>query len=202
MKYLEELKKYEPKSQSQIKIKEKFIELYNTYGDGIFERNDYGHVTASSIILNKKMDKMLMIYHNIYKHYGWQGGHNDGNSDPLDVAIDEACEETGLTRLIVIDKVYSLDILPVKSHYKNGFLVESHDHYNFTYVFIAYERDEIYYNEKESSDIKWVDLEDLDKVCKEYEMLLLYKRVIKEFKEDEYGLSSENQYVVERLTNN
>ena len=37
-----------------------------------------------------------MIHHNIYNSWGWTGGHADGNSDLIKVAIKEAQEETGI----------------------------------------------------------------------------------------------------------
>lgn len=201
MKYREIINLYKPKTHNQEVLKKEFIELYDEIGDSIFLRECLNHITSSTIILNKQMNKMLMIYHNIYKNYGWQGGHNDGDDDPVRVAIKEAFEETGLSNLYVNEKVYSLDILPVSKHYKNGLLVPLHNHYNLTFVFRADDNEEIIYNENESSDIRWVLLSNLADVCKEKNMLDLYKRVINEFKEENDGLFIKNEYVVKRLSN-
>lgn len=43
-----------------------------------------------------------MAYHNIYKSWAWTGGHSDGDSDLLNVALKEAKEETGLENLKVL----------------------------------------------------------------------------------------------------
>ena len=40
-----------------------------------------------------------MIYHNIYNSWAWPGGHADGESDLLGVAMREVMEETGIKNL-------------------------------------------------------------------------------------------------------
>jgi len=57
--------------------------------------NEIAHITSSGFILNKSLDKALLIHHNIRNVWAWTGGHADGNSNLLEVAIQEAVEETG-----------------------------------------------------------------------------------------------------------
>ena len=45
-----------------------------------------------------------MIFHKIYNSWSWTGGHADGDSDLLKVAIKEASEETGLKNIKPISK--------------------------------------------------------------------------------------------------
>ena len=185
MNFIDSVMAFKPYDEITSNLKQEFIDIYNKYGDEIFDReNKLFHVTSSSIILNKECTKMLMIYHNLYQNYGWQGGHNDSDPDCLRVAIKEAKEETSLLDFQVNDKVYSLDILPVFEHYKKGKYVNSHLHLNLTYVFIADESSPIKIKEDENSDIRWVNISDLDNLVNEPEMLKLYKRVIEKYKED------------------
>ncbi|EPZ55371.1 NUDIX domain protein [[Clostridium] sordellii ATCC 9714] len=76
-------------------------------------------MTSSGFIVNKNRDKVLMIHHNIYNSWGWTGGHADGDSDLLHVAIKEAREETGLKNVRPItNEICSIEILPVSAHVK------------------------------------------------------------------------------------
>ena len=90
--------------------------------------NEVAHMTASSWIVNKTKTKVLMVYHNIYNSWSWTGGHMDGETDYLSVAIKEAKEETGITNLVPLNKgeIYSLEILPVLGHIKRGKYVSCH----------------------------------------------------------------------------
>ena len=78
---------------------------------GIFTRqNETAHFTASAWVVNPARDRVLMIYHNIYKSWSWTGGHADGETDLLAVALREVAEETGLQTLRPVSRVYSFRI--------------------------------------------------------------------------------------------
>ena len=62
---------YQPYNETEQQHKEEILRQWNLFGDEIFKRPDGGHFTASSIILNPAMDKMLMVYHNIYQSLPW-----------------------------------------------------------------------------------------------------------------------------------
>ena len=110
----EQINAYEPADEVERKHKEEILRQWDYLGDVIFERPDEGHFTASSVILNPAMDKMLMVHHNIYKSFGWTGGHADGAQDLLWKAMDEAREETGVLEIRPLSsEVLSIDILPV-----------------------------------------------------------------------------------------
>ena len=81
------------------------------------------------------MTRFLMAYHNIYDSWAWTGGHADGEADFLKVAIREAMEETGITRVTpVTEDIFSLEVLTVDGHEKKGAYVSSHLHLNVTYL--------------------------------------------------------------------
>ena len=53
------------------------------------------HFTSSAWVVSPDFKKVLMVYHNIYNSWSWMGGHADGESDLLKVAIKEVKEESG-----------------------------------------------------------------------------------------------------------
>ena len=79
------------------------------------------HMTASGFIVNEARNKTLMVHHNIYNSWSWTGGHADGDSDLLAVALREAREETGIVNVTPLSReIMSLDVLTVPGHVKNG----------------------------------------------------------------------------------
>ena len=70
--------------------------------DNAFSReNTVAHMTASAWVVNKDRSKVLMVYHNIYNSWSWLGGHADGETDLLSVALREVKEEAGVRASIV-----------------------------------------------------------------------------------------------------
>ena len=136
------LKQYKAYNEQEEHDKEVMLHLLETMPD-IFEReNETAHFTASSWLLNKEHDKVLLIYHNIYHSWSWTGGHADGEKDLLTVAKREAMEETGVTDIRAItDDIFSIEILTVDGHIKRGSYVPSHLHLNVTYLLEADEKE-------------------------------------------------------------
>ena len=150
--------------------------------DVLTRKNTMAHVTASSVILNESINKMLMIHHKIYDTWTWQGGHADGESDLLKVAIKEAYEETGIEKVTVIQEenkpVIRLDILPVMEHIKNGEFITAHMHLNVAFVFIASEKELLKVNTEETNGLKWISLNEIDAYAKEPEITPIYHKLI------------------------
>ena len=68
-----------------------------------------------------------MVYHNIYHSWSWLGGHADGETDLLSVAIQEVKEEAGISKVYpVSEEIFSLESLTVDGHVKKGKYVSSH----------------------------------------------------------------------------
>ena len=61
-------------------------------------------MTASGFIVNEARNKTLMVHHNIYNSWSWTGGHADGDSDLLAVALREAREETGIVNVTPLSR--------------------------------------------------------------------------------------------------
>ncbi|MDD7483624.1 MAG: NUDIX hydrolase, partial [Clostridia bacterium] len=98
----------------------------------------------------------LMVYHNLYDSWSWCGGHADGETDLLQVALREAKEETGVCHIAPVSpQIFSVEILPVFGHEKRGRYVPSHLHMNVTYLLRADERDVLHPCEGENSGVRW-----------------------------------------------
>lgn len=166
----EQIEKYEPynDNEQEAKDKETMLKYINTFDDVLTRNNEFGHFTASSWVVNKERTKVLMIYHNIYKSWSWTGGHADGESDLLQTAIRELKEETGIKNVKILDNnIFSLEIICVDGHVKRGKYVSSHVHLNLTYLLEVDENEDLKIKEDENSGVRWVNIEDVEKVVTE-----------------------------------
>lgn len=160
MDFVKTLEHYVPYNEQEEKDRQVMLQLLRTTPD-IFERkNQTAHFTASSWLLNREHDKVLMIYHNIYHSWAWTGGHADGETDLLAVAMREAKEETGVTEIKALSELpFSIEILTVDGHVKRGSYVPSHLHLNVTYLLEADEDEVLRVKPDENSGVKWFSLE-------------------------------------------
>ena len=174
----EQIEKYIPYNEQEVRDKELMLKYINTFNDVLTRENKMCHFTASNWIINKNRTKVLMIYHNIYKSWAWTGGHADGDSDLLHVALKEAEEETGLNNLKLLnDGIFGLQILTVDSHIKRGKYVSSHLHLDCCFLFEANEEDELKIKEDENSGVKWINIDESTKITNEEKTKAIYEKL-------------------------
>lgn len=180
MNYIEEIKKYTPINEQEKQDKKIFLEVIEKYKNKAITREcETAHLTSSSIILNEEHTKMLMIYHKIYDTWTWTGGHVDGDTDLLEVALKEAKEETGIKEFKIINGIKTLDILTVQGHIKKEKYVAPHLHLNIAYILEAKEQDELILNKEETKGIKWIDLKHVEKASGEKEIVYIFNKMLK-----------------------
>lgn len=125
----------------------------------LWRENEVAHITSSGFIMNRSLDKVLMVHHNIRDTWAWTGGHADGNPDLLYVAIKEAKEETGVLNVVPLSrKMASIDILPVFGHNKNGRYVSAHLHLSVAYILVCDELEPLKVKPDENSGVTWFEI--------------------------------------------
>ncbi|MFC7686191.1 NUDIX hydrolase [Ureibacillus sp. GCM10028918] len=174
----QQLEQYNPYNAQEEKDLEMILRYMDTF-DNLFTReNEFAHFTASAWLVNEDHTKVLMAYHNIYDSWSWVGGHADGATDLLHVALKEAKEETGLTKVKpVSDQIFSIEILGVPAHEKKGKHIATHVHLNITYLIEASESDLIRVKPDENSDIGWFELDRAIEASTEPEMKVVYRKL-------------------------
>lgn len=157
----EKLLNYNCFNEQEEKDKELFLYALESF-DNVFTRsNTICHFTASSWLVNKKLDKVLMCFHKIFNSYSWLGGHADGEKDLKKVCLKEITEESGLKNIKLLnDDIFSIESLTVDGHIKNNEYVSSHLHLNITYLVQADENEKLTIKEDENTSLKWFTLKD------------------------------------------
>ena len=167
MKIVEEIKKYRPCNEQEQRDKSVILDFLEKNGDAFLRSNLLAHMTASSWIVNPERTKTLMVYHNIYDSWSWTGGHADGETDLLAVALREAREETGIARVRPVSpEIFSLEVLTVYGHEKRGAYLPSHLHMNVTYLLGAMDH-ELRQKPDENSGVAWFTPEEALKASSE-----------------------------------
>lgn len=168
MKIRSDIENYRPCNEQERHDKDVILSFIDNNVDAFLRSNLIAHMTASAWVVNPARDKALMVYHRIYDSWSWTGGHADGETDLLSVAMREVREETGVDKLRVLyDGIYSLEVLTVDGHEKHGEYVPSHLHLNVTYLLEADDSEELRVCEEENSGVAWFSLEEALKASSE-----------------------------------
>ena len=163
----DDIEKYSPCCEQEERDKKLILDFIDNNADAFLRSNSIAHITASAWVVNRERTKTLMVYHKIYDSWSWTGGHADGETDLLSVALREVTEETGVTAHPVSEDIFSLEILTVDGHEKRGEYVSSHLHLNVTYLLEADERDELHVCEDENKGVAWFTLDEALKASTE-----------------------------------
>lgn len=181
---IEEIKRFTPLCEQERKDQQIMLSAVEKQGTSILTReSELFHITVSGFTVNKEKTKTLMVFHNIYDSWSWIGGHADGETDFLSVAIREAKEETGIEHIYPDSgNLISLDILTTKGHWKRGNYVAPHLHLNLTYLLIGDEKDAIRQKPDENKAVAWILKEEIAAKVTEPEMNLVYQKIVERIK--------------------
>lgn len=160
MKLRESIERYQPFDKEEEEIKKNILKYMDKYSDVLTRNNDKCHFTSSGIVLNKERTKVLMVFHNIYNSWIVPGGHADGDSDLLHVALKEVEEETGQKATVLDKNIFQLSISPIEGHMKRGKYVEPHYHLDVLYLLEADDTIPLVYREDESQGVKWATIDE------------------------------------------
>ena len=131
-----------------------------------------GHLTGSAWIVDASRGRVLLTHHRKLDKWLQPGGHADGDPDLLAVALREAREETGLTRLRAVSPaVFDVDRHRIPPR---GDTAE-HWHLDLRFLVEA-DPEEALIISDESHDLAWVDLSRVAALNPEESMLRMVRK--------------------------
>ncbi|MCB1715726.1 MAG: NUDIX hydrolase [Candidatus Competibacteraceae bacterium] len=151
---------------------QRFRLFLDSYAD-CFERSQLsGHVTGSAWLVNRAGTHVLLTHHRKLDLWVQLGGHADGDTDILRVALTEAQEESGIQTLqIVSPQIFDLDIHPIPARGAEP----EHFHYDVRFALQTVDSDD-YTLSAESKALEWVEITRLAEKTNETSMLRMAEK--------------------------
>ena len=129
-----------------------------------------GHITASSWIVSHDFERVLLTHHRKLGSWLQLGGHADGESCTLDVALREAREESGMQNFRVINPThpthldkpseraapFDIDVHEIPARKSEP----AHEHHDIRYLLVA-EPDQALVLSEESIELRWFSIRSL-----------------------------------------
>ena len=126
-----------------------------------------GHITGSAWVVNADGSEVLLTHHRKLDCWLQLGGHADGDTEVLSVAMKEAEEESGLVGFTHVGSgIFDIDIHPIPARKDEP----GHLHYDVRYVLRANGGLD-YIVSDESHDLRWVKLDDVKTLTTEPSMM-------------------------------
>lgn len=136
-----------------------------------------GHFTGSALVVNRDFSKILLNHHLGLDKWFQFGGHADGNSDLLAVAIRELEEESGIVGAeLYSEELFDIDIHQIPFSVKKN--EPQHYHFDVRFLFLVDESVPINISTDESKEIKWVSVEDIPTYTRDDSFLRMVKKVL------------------------
>ena len=179
MTLLETIREFTPGCEQEEADRRLMLSYMERFPQLLTRENETAHFTASCWIVTPDQSRALMAYHNQYDSWAWLGGHADGESDLLSVALREAREESGLREVRAVRNTpLSLEILAVQPHEKRGRFVPAHLHLNLTYLLEADPAQALACKPDENSGVRWFSPWDAVQAASEAFMRPIYRKLI------------------------
>jgi 8-oxo-dGTP pyrophosphatase MutT (NUDIX family) len=113
-----------------------------------------GHLTGSAWVVDATWTRVLLLHHGKLNRWLQPGGHADGDFDLSKVALRETQEESGLTRLRLLESgIFDLDVHQIPARGSEP----THLHFDVRYL-IEGDIDEPLVLSDESHAVEWVEL--------------------------------------------
>lgn len=144
-----------------------------------------GHITGSAWLVNPQGNKVLLTLHHKLGRWLQPGGHADGNSNPMSVALQEATEESGLQGITALSQdIFDIDIHRIPARPATG--EPAHYHYDIRYLLKA--PHENYSISEESDDLAWWAMNDFTLRQEELDesVLRMARRYFSDFAQSEH----------------
>ena len=131
------------------------VDLLAHHEDIAYRTARPGHLTGSAFVVDATAERCLLLFHRKLQRWLQPGGHADGNTNLVSVALREASEESGIEGLAIWSDPIDLDIHRVAPPAE-----DAHLHLDLRFLVRAPRGAQLKGND-ESEAIRWVNRRDL-----------------------------------------
>jgi 8-oxo-dGTP pyrophosphatase MutT (NUDIX family) len=114
-----------------------------------------GHLTGSCFIIDDTGSRLLLHHHRRLNRWLQMGGHLEDGEQPVDAALREGREESGLLDLQIVGEIADLDVHVIPA----GRGEPEHRHFDVRYIARTRSPEAIVIDAQESNELMWVDLD-------------------------------------------
>jgi 8-oxo-dGTP pyrophosphatase MutT (NUDIX family) len=166
------LKRYKEKYPEETATVDRFNQFISD-NENCFHRSlKAGHITGSAWVVDKTGKKVLLTHHRILGRWLQMGGHADGQSDILAVAMREVEEESGLEKVEPSSsEIFDIDLHLIPERGPE----EAHFHYDIRFALVN-SGSEKYTVSEESHDLSWIEISNVSEFTKEDSMLRMVRK--------------------------
>ncbi|MCH9632485.1 MAG: hypothetical protein S4CHLAM6_08210 [Chlamydiae bacterium] len=161
-------------SENDIELAHQFVDFIKK-NDRCFQRElSHGHLTASCWLWNFDQSACLFTHHKKLNKWLQLGGHADGHTNLLEVAIKEAQEESGLLEIEALSpQIFDLSLHQIPA---NRF-ESAHLHYDVRYL-LQVKVDRPFIVSSESFNLKWIKPEEFEKLDLDSSILKMQQKIL------------------------
>lgn len=132
---------------------ERFRRFITAHEDCFERALAIGHLTGSAWLLDRGLGRTLLTHHRKLDRWIQLGGHADGETDLLAVAVREAEEESGLAVEPLAETIFDLDVHQIPARGDTA----AHLHYDLRFLLRTVDSEEFTVSD-ESHELAWVPL--------------------------------------------
>jgi 8-oxo-dGTP pyrophosphatase MutT (NUDIX family) len=163
-----------PLAPEEARAVEETIAFVGEHPDCLLRTCLEGHLTGSAWIVDADRRRTLLTHHCKLGKWLQLGGHADGDPDLLSVALREAREESGLSRLSVVET----RLFDVDRHWIGGRGAEpGHWHHDLRFLIEADPSEPLQIS-NESKALAWVDIPDVAGLNPEESMARMVRKTL------------------------
>lgn len=157
---LESLGAYRPADLGEAAHRDAIATLLRTTANP-FSRSQFapGHITASCYVVDAE-GRLLLHHHRRLGRWLQMGGHVERSESPVEAALREAEEESGLRDLtLAVDTIFDVDVHPIPA----GKGEPGHQHFDVRYLATTGDAGAIVADANESNELAWVPLAEAER---------------------------------------
>lgn len=158
---LQLFKAYQTRFMDELAFVRRSIDFVEHHEDVFFRELSPAHVTGSAWVVSPDRSQVLMMHHKKLDQWFQPGGHADGESDILRVALKETAEETGIdpSHIKLVDSgIFDVDIHTIPPHGSDP----EHQHIDIRFLIEIDNQLPVTGND-ESHEVLWIDLQNVSR---------------------------------------